>query len=253
MISKGNWRSVTGNRPFFVKIPFLCIMENGKTPPDAPSCILIQPTARHEKPSLEEEMAAIKAAAPLNYVMELFPVDDWTVDLMPWPDRKISKDPHAGFRAGETLRRILDEAASKYPGVPIILGGYSLAGLFSLWASTQTARFTAVAAASPSLWIAEWDIFAPQHPVLAKDVYLSLGDREEISRNSAIARVGDRLRAQYVLLSGQLGENHCTLRWEEGSHFTDNAGRLARAFLWCMEKVAASAAVTRQDQNTVIV
>ena len=220
---------------------------------ETPDCILVQPSARHENASLEAEVTQLTALIGRPFLLVTIELEDWTIDLMPWPDRKISKDPRAGFRAGETRRRILDEVVSKYPGVPIILGGYSLAGLFSLWASTQTARFTAVAAASPSLWIAEWDIFALQHPVLAKDVYLSLGDREEISKNSAIARVGDRLRAQYVLLSEQLGESHCTLIWEEGSHFSDNAGRLARAFLWCMEKVAASAAVTRQDQNTVIV
>lgn len=29
----------------------------------------------------------------------------------------------------------------------------------------------------------------------------------------------------------------CTLVWEEGNHFTDNEGRLARAFAWCMERL----------------
>lgn len=32
------------------------------------------------------------------------------------------------------------------------LGGYSLAGLFSLWAAYQTNLFAGIAAASPSVW-----------------------------------------------------------------------------------------------------
>ena len=33
----------------------------------------------------------------------------------------------------------------------------------------------------------------------------------------------------------QLGPEHCTLVWEQGNHFNDNEGRLARAFARCME------------------
>jgi hypothetical protein len=39
---------------------------------------------------------------------------------------------------------------------------------------------------------------------------------------------------QYTLLQEQLGPAHCTLVWEQGGHFNDNEGRLARAFAWCM-------------------
>ena len=31
------------------------------------------------------------------------------------------------------------------------------------------------------------------------------------------------------------GPKQCALVWETGNHFTDNDGRLARAFGWCME------------------
>ena len=34
-----------------------------------------------------------------------------------------------------------------------------------------------------------------------------------------------------------LGSEHCTLIWEQGNHFNDNEGRLARAFAWCMERI----------------
>ena len=94
--------------------------------------------------------------------------------------------------------------------------------------------FKAVAAASPSVWIHGWIPFARKHAPMADCVYLSLGDKEEHVKNQAIARVGDNLRTQYELLRQQLGEKHCTLQWEEGGHFSDNEGRLARAFAWCL-------------------
>ena len=87
------------------------------------------------------------------------------------------------------------------------------------------------------VWIKDWIPFAKKHTPMADAVYLSLGDQEEHVKNQAIARVGDCLRAQYALLQEQLGSNHCTLVWEQGNHFNDNEGRLARAFAWCMERL----------------
>ncbi len=202
-----------------------------------PGCIIVQPTARHEAEALPEETALIKSLTNSSFIICFVHVDDWTGDLIPWPDSKITKDSEAGKRAKDTLDYILEDILPAHPGLPVIIGGYSLAGLFALWASTKTGRFAAVAAASPSLWIAGWDSYAQEHTTLARYVYLSLGDREEISRNPAIARIGDRVREQYGLLQGSLGDAGCTLVMEQGGHFTDNAARLARAFAWAVCKL----------------
>jgi predicted alpha/beta superfamily hydrolase len=173
--------------------------------------------------------------------MAFFEVFDWATDLTPWPDPKIDRNPEVGRHAEETLafvtNTLLPALTDRFGPVPVILGGYSLGGLFALWASMHTDRFAAVAAASPSLWIRDWLPYAQGHPVLASAVYLSLGDREEHVRNTAIARVGDCVRGQYALLQSQLGESACTLRWESGGHFSDNDARLARAFSWCIRNV----------------
>ena len=203
---------------------------------DEPGVLLIQPTARHEAPTLDEEVRTMASLAGQSFVLVLLHVDAWDINLMPWPDDKISKDSRAGFCAADTLRFITDEILPEYEGLQVIIGGYSLAGLFALWASTVSDRFDSVAAASPSLWIKDWMPYAREHAVKANQVYLSLGDREEISKNSAIAKVGDCVREQYGLLTGQLGPEHSTLVWEQGGHFTDNAGRLARAFSWCLSR-----------------
>ena len=208
---------------------------------EEPRCILIQPSARHENATLESEAAGIAARSPIPFVLAAFELEDWILDLMPWPDRNISREEEAGKRAQDTLSYVLlslvPALQERYGRLPMILGGYSLGGLFALWASTQTDCFRAVAAASPSVWIKDWIPYAEKHAPMADRIYLSLGDREEHVRNQAIARVGDNLRALYGLLQRQLGPDSCTLVWEAGNHFTDNEGRLARAFSWCIRSL----------------
>ena len=205
---------------------------------DAPACLLVQPSARHENATLEAEAAQIAALSRIPFALATIELEDWIIDLMPWPDGNISRDPEAGKHGQETLQYLLlsliPEMLKNFGPLPVILGGYSLGGLFGLWASTQTDSFMAIAAASPSVWIHGWLLYARKHVILADHVYLSLGEQEEHVKNQAIARVGDNLRAYHVLLQEQLGPGHCSLVWEQGNHFTDNEGRLARAFAWCM-------------------
>ena len=206
-----------------------------------PGCILVQPSARHENATLETEAQEIAALSGVPFVLSTIELEDWMVDLLPWADGNVSRDPEAGKHGQQTLEYVLSalvpELQQRYGPLPMILGGYSLGGLFALWASMQTDTFCSIAAASPSVWIHNWMPFARKHVPMADWVYLSLGDQEEHVKNQAIARVGDNLRAQYELLAEQLGPEHCTLNWEKGGHFSDNEGRLARAFAWCMEKL----------------
>jgi predicted alpha/beta superfamily hydrolase len=205
---------------------------------EAPACLLIQPSARHENATLEAEAAQIAALSQIPFALATIELEDWIIDLMPWPDGNISRDLEAGKHGQETLQylllSLLPVLQQRYGKLPVILGGYSLGGLFSLWASTQTDSFKAIAAASPSVWIHGWLPYAKKHIPLADQVYLSLGEQEEHVKNQAIAHVGDNLRAYHALLQEQLGPERCTLVWEQGNHFTDNEGRLARAFAWCM-------------------
>ena len=181
------------------------------------------------------------ALTKVPFVLVTIELEDWMVDLLPWPDGNVSRDPEAGKHGQLTLDYVLmdlvPELQRRYGPLPMILGGYSLGGLFALWASMQTDTFKAIAAASPSVWIHNWMPFARKHVPMADHIYLSLGNQEEHVKNQAIARVGENLRAQYELLQTQLGPGHCTLAWEQGGHFAENEGRLARAFAWCMEKL----------------
>ena len=62
-------------------------------------------------------------------------------------------------------------------------------------------------------------------------------DREEITKNKAIAQVGNNIRWEYDHLQRIIGADNCTLVWEKGGHFVTPHLRLAHAFAWCIHSL----------------
>lgn len=205
-----------------------------------PAFFLIQPTARHEEKNdgIWREMETIEADSRHGFVMAAFECQEWAHDLMPWHDEAVARDEEVGLHAHDTLHYVgnvlLPWMRERYDQLPCIIGGYSLGGLFALWAARETKLFSAVAAASPSLWIKHWTEYAAANALNAQAAYLSLGDREEHCRNQRMCRIGDCVRTEHRLLGELLGEEHTTLEWNPGGHFGQEAERTARAFSWCI-------------------
>lgn len=208
----------------------------------APEALLIQPTDTHEEPQVGREAELIAKGAGRPFVLAAFEITDWERELTPWPDKAISASPAVGTHACATLgyigRQLLPGLRERFGGsLPAVIGGYSLAGLFALWAATESSLFSGVAAASPSVWIRGWNDYAESHPTKARQVFLSLGRREEKTRNKAIAQVGDNLRRYHAQLEAQTGAGNTALAWNDGGHFSDSARRTADAFAWNIRKL----------------
>lgn len=208
-----------------------------------PEVLLIQPLERKEVATIDHEISLIAQHTEHPFAMAAFNIEDWHLQLTPWHDDAISRREEVGLHAEETLQFITDELLPRMRSLlgdmPIVLGGYSLAGLFSLWASTLSSEFQAIAAASPSVWIRDWQAYASAHPTRAQVVYMSLGLKEEHVRNASMARVGDNIRFEHALLKQQLGEDCTTLQWNEGGHFMDMDRRTAIAYAWALNKLHA--------------
>ena len=116
------------------------------------------------------------------------------------------------------------------------IGGYSLAGLFALWAAYQTDIFEGVAAASPSIWFPGFVDYMEKSDLKASKVYLSLGDKEEKVRNPVMAKVGDDIRRAHAILQNK--QIVTTLEWNPGNHFRDPDIRTAKAFSWVINQNA---------------
>ena len=196
----------------------------------AADIVLIQLVDDHDLSLIENEASAIADNSNKDFRLIAVKVDNWNDDLSPWQAPAVfGKEDFAG-KASETLCTILDLCKDK--SKTYYAGGYSLAGLFSLWAAYQTEVFSGVAAASPSVWFPEFVDYAKGHPVKAKSVYLSLGDKEEKTRNPVMAQVGSAIRSIHQHLS-ETGVD-CTMEWNEGNHFRDPDLRTAKGFAWLL-------------------
>jgi hypothetical protein len=190
--------------------------------------VLIQPVDEHDLEGMDREVARIREKAGEEFRLLTFRVQSWNHDLSPWPAPAVWGKESFGDGAADTLREILKVCTDR--SKTYYIGGYSLAGLFALWAVYQTDAFAGAAAASPSVWFPGFTDWMKERRPECGAVYLSLGDREERTRNPVMATVGDQIRAAYALLQEQGVD--CTLEWNRGNHFRDNDIRTAKAFAW---------------------
>ena len=208
---------------------------------DCAEYLLLQMTDEHELQRMDNEVAAIAQGAAHPFLFAAVPVESWNDELSPWEAPAVWGKESFGGDAADTLHFLTEQVIPTLKqrfalpeNVRIILGGYSLAGLFALWASTQTNLFYGVAAASPSVWFPGWMEFEQQHLIQAQRIYLSLGDKEEHTKNTVMATVGDNIRTLHSRLAERGAD--CILEWNSGGHFKDTDLRTARAFQWVMEE-----------------
>ncbi len=209
------------------------IIEYGN--PDA-DIILIQPTGDHEQEGLADEAALIKEASHTDFRFIGYVVKDWNRDLSPWKAPAVFGNEDFGDGAADTLSGILKLCTHK--DKKYFLGGYSLAGLFSLWAACQTDSFAGIAAASPSVWFPGFTDHMKSHDIMTEGVYLSLGDKEEMTKNPVMRTVGDSIRECHSLLNER--NIPCILEWNKGGHFKEPDIRTARAFAQILHLVSVT-------------
>ena len=199
--------------------------------PDAPT-VLIQTVDDHDLAGMGSEVAEIRKLTEKKFYLIAVKVQNWNSDLSPWnAPAAFGKEPFGAGAAG-TLAEVLELCADQEK--VHIIGGYSLAGLFALWAVYQTDVFAAAAAASPSVWFPGFVEYMKERRPRVGSVYLSLGDREEKTRNPVMAAVGGRIREAHELLKGQGVDT--VLEWNPGNHFREADIRTAKAFAWAMKR-----------------
>ena len=195
-------------------------------------------------------------------------VDLWEENFSPWyAPRVFAKGPNFGDGAQKTLDTLINqvvpwaESDLTEPPAYRVLVGYSLAGLFSLWAgvSQQVARgcqpddapsqpgaphvdapigtFQRIGAVSGSFWFPGLLDYVDQQlsggAVGLTHAYLSLGDREARTPNPQIMHV----RENAELLASRLESAGITSMFElnRGNHFQNVEGRMQKALDWLVK------------------
>ncbi len=192
--------------------------------------VLVQPVGDHDISMIEREFEIIEKLTAEEPLLAAVKVDDWNMDLSPWKAPAVFGKEDFGDGAHDTLDEILNICGDK--SKKYYLGGYSLAGLFSIWAAYQTDVFYGVAAASPSVWFPNFVSYMKQNNVGCHSVYLSLGKSESKTGNSVMATVADCIEeCKRILIERNVV---CKLEWNEGNHFKNADLRTAKAFAWVM-------------------
>ncbi|MCD7867007.1 MAG: alpha/beta hydrolase [Clostridiales bacterium] len=168
---------------------------------------------------------------------------NWDDDMTPWAIPPISRgdtpcsggaDAYLGQLTGEMLPQIT--AALPFPPAYCALSGYSLAGLFAVYAGYKTDCFIRLVSASGSLWYPDFLPFVKQHPISkqVKSIYFSLGDQESHTKNPYLAPVEENTRflAQYFSEQGL----QTTFQLNRGNHYRNSAGRMAAGILWTLQQ-----------------
>lgn len=201
---------------------------------DGARFLLLQPVDDHDQSLLDSEVEMMGSLTDIPFNLVAFTIKDWMTELTPWPASPTFGKQPFGAGAEATLGYIKDTLlpalTERWGDMKVILGGYSLAGLFSLWTGYNSGLFAGIAAASPSVWYPQWTEYIEGKKMHSKAVYLSLGDRESRTKNPVMAHVDVAIRRQHELISAQ--GITTTLEWNAGGHFIDSEKRMAKAFSW---------------------
>ena len=187
------------------------------------------------------EAAQAVGCPPFNLVT----VSDlaWSHDMAPW-------DSPAAFKNGESftggandyLRLLVKEIiprAERELARPLTwrgIAGYSLAGLFALYAIYRTDVFSRVGCMSGSLWFPGFKEYIFSHePKRRPDcIYFSLGDKEAKTRNPILKTVQENteeIRAFY-----QSKGIDTVFQLNPGNHFVQGSERTVAGIQWLLNR-----------------
>ena len=187
-----------------------------------------------------------EAARAANYPQfALVAISDleWNHDMAPW-------DRPAAFKNGEPfiggaddyLRLLVEEimprAEKELSGPPAWRGiaGYSLAGLFALYAIYRTDVFSRVGCMSGSLWFPGFKEYVFSHePKRRPDcIYFSLGDKEAKTRNSVLKTVQEN--TEEIQAFYQSKGIDTVFQLNPGNHFVQGIERTVAGIQWLLRR-----------------
>lgn len=168
---------------------------------------------------------------------------DWNNELSPWENPALYKND-GGFSGGadsylslltnKIIPTVCDSMSSK--ASYLALAGYSLAGLFAIYAAYRTDVFSRIVSASGSLWFPNFEEYVKSQDFIKKPdcTYLSLGDTEAKAKNKILATVQDKTESLFELYKSL--EIPVIFELNKGNHFTEAALRTAKGIKWILEQ-----------------
>ena len=168
---------------------------------------------------------------------------DWNHDMVPWDSPPAFKNAEPFTGGADNYLRLLTEkiismAEKEILGMPSWRGiaGYSLAGLFALYAIYRTHLFSRVGSMSGSLWLPGMKdyIFSHEPKRQPDHMYFSLGDKESKTRNPVLRSV--RQNTEEIHAFYQSRGIDTVFELNPGNHYTHTAERTAAGIAWLLNR-----------------
>lgn len=188
--------------------------------------------------------ACRKLGAP-PFILAVVSRVNWSDDMTPWPTDALARwEARCGGMADAYLEKLeavivpgvlAELAACGVEAAGLSLAGYSLGGLFALYALWKTPLFTRAASASGSLWYPDFVAFCESHELAGSPdrVYLSLGRKESKARSKRTADLEANTRRIAQLLEERGAD--AAFELNPGGHTHEADRRMARAILALIE------------------
>ncbi len=186
---------------------------------------------------------AAQAAGCPSFTLVTISDLDWNHDMVPWDSPPAFKNAEPCTGGADDYLRLLTEkiiptAEREIPGAPRWRGiaGYSLAGLFALYAIYQMDLFSCVGSTSGSLWflgIKEY-IFSHELKRLPDYMYFSLGDKENKTRNPLLRSV--RQNTEEIHAFYQSKGIDTVFQLNPGNHYNHAVERTAAGLCWLLSR-----------------
>lgn len=165
---------------------------------------------------------------------------NWEAELSPWAAGNLFKYSEMFTGSANAYlqfltQQVLPQAEAGLNGILWRgLAGYSLAGLFTIYALYKTDLFSRAASMSGSLWYPGFKDFALKNTlrIAPQHLYFSLGDKEARARNQYLKTVQqctEELTAHYR----SLGINTC-YELNPGGHYRNIISRSAAGIKWLL-------------------
>ena len=152
---------------------------------------------------------------------------DWNYCMTPWKyhDKNMGKTGGGEEFLSWFISEIYDEKYQRQ-----YIGGYSLGGLFALFAACEKELFDGVMSVSGSLWYPGALEYFNEKSIGKRigKIYMSLGDKESLTKNAEREKVGFNTE-KLAEVFGRTKE--VFFEYNRGGHFTDINGRIAKSIL----------------------
>lgn len=178
------------------------------------------------------------------FILAAYESQNWNDDFSPWAADPVFGREGFGGKAEDTrdwlMEHLIPYVETDETEIARFPVGYSLAGLFSLWVYCACNVFSGMISCSGSFWY-EGVLDCVQKKIEriqnydTKYVYLSLGDKEERTKNKKMAAVGDNTRKIYGLLCEHQENVQGILEWNYGGHFSEPDIRIAKGIYWTLK------------------